>query len=147
MTYKFPLNREVIKTIIPHRDPMLFIDQVHTADDASISARTFVDPAWSVFDGHFPELPVMPGVLLIEAVAQAGALILGLKGVVADGSFVGFTGVELAKFRRIVRPGDTLEIQVELTRERRGFYKFEGKIEVEGELAAELKFAAAQMSR
>lgn len=146
MTYKFPLNREVIKTILPHRDPMLFIDQVHTADDASISARTFVDPAWSVFDGHFPELPVMPGVLLIEAIAQAGALILGLKGAVADGSFVGFTGVELAKFRRIVRPGDTLEIQVELTRERRGFYKFEGKIEVEGELAAELKFAAAQMS-
>ena len=146
MSYTFPLNQDVIKTILPHRDPMLFVDNVSAATDTSISATTFVDPSWSVFKGHFPELPVMPGVLLIETIAQAGALILGLKGVVPDGSFVGFTGVEQAKFRRIVRPGDTLNIQVELTRERRGFYKFEGKIEVEAEVAAELKFAAAQMS-
>ena len=146
MTYTFPLNQDVIKTILPHRDPMLFIDTVNAATETSISATTLVDPTWSVFKGHFPELPIMPGVLLIETIAQAGALILGLKGAVAEGSFVGFTGVEQAKFRRIVRPGDTLEIRVALIRERRGFYKFEGKIEVETELAAELKFAAAQMS-
>ena len=88
----------------------------------------------------------MPGVLLIETMAQAGALILGLKGAVADGSFVGFTGVEQAKFRRAVKPNDVMDIYVELVRERRGFYKFEGRIDVAGELAADLKFAAAQMS-
>jgi len=88
----------------------------------------------------------MPGVLLIETMAQAGALILGLKGAVAEGSFVGFSGVESAKFRRAVKPNDIMDIHVGLTRERRGFFKFEGKIEVDGELAAELKFAAAQMS-
>ena len=88
----------------------------------------------------------MPGVLLIETIAQGGALILGLKGAVQDGSFVGFTGVESAKFRQAVKPGDLMDIHVELMRERRGFYKFEGKIEINSELAAELKFAAAQMS-
>ncbi|MEP4051949.1 MAG: 3-hydroxyacyl-ACP dehydratase FabZ [Litorimonas sp.] len=146
MTYIFPLNREAIETVLPHRDPMLFIDRVNAATETSISAHTFVDPDWSVFQGHFPELPVMPGVLLIETIAQAGALILGLKGVVPDGVFVGLTGVELAKFRRVVSPGDTLNVYVELTRERRGFYKFEGKIDVEDDIVAELKFAAAQMS-
>ena len=132
--------------ILPHRDPMLFIERVLSADDTTLHAQTRVDPDWDVFRGHFPDLPIMPGVLLIETIAQAGALILGLKGAVAEGCFVGFTGVEQAKFRRIVKPNDIMEIHVELSRERRGFYKFEGKIEVEGDIAAELKFAAAQMS-
>ena len=146
MTHIFPLNREAVEKVLPHRDPMLFIDRVTAATETSISAHTFVDPDWSVFQGHFPELPVMPGVLLIETMAQAGALILGLKGAVPDGVFVGLTGVELAKFRLVVTPGDKLNVYVELTRERRGFYKFEGKIDVEGDIVAELKFAAAQMS-
>ncbi len=132
--------------ILPHRDPMLFIERVLCADDTTLHAQTRVDPDWDIFRGHFPDLPIMPGVLLIETIAQAGALILGLKGAVAEGCFVGFTGVEQAKFRRIVKPNDIMEIHVELMRERRGFYKFEGKIEVEGDIAAELKFAAAQMS-
>lgn len=146
MTYSYPLDREAVQAILPHRDPMLFIDSVLRADDAKLHATTLADPAWDFFKGHFPEFPVMPGVLLIEAVAQGGALILGLKGAVSEGSFVGFTGVETAKFRRMVRPGDLMNIHVELVRERRGFYKFEGRIEVDGETAVELKFAAAQMS-
>jgi len=88
----------------------------------------------------------MPGVLLIETVAQAGSLILGLNGVVPDGSFIGFTGVEQAKFRQAVKPGDVMDVHVELTRERRGFFKFEGRIDVDATLAAEVKFAAAQMT-
>ncbi len=132
--------------VLPHRDPMLFIDRVLEADETTLRASTNVDPNWAIFNGHFPELPIMPGVLLIETIAQGGALILGLKGAVAEGSFVGFTGVEAAKFRRAVRPGDVMDIYVDLVRERRGFYKFEGKIQIDGELAVELKFAAAQMS-
>lgn len=146
MTHTYPLDREAVQGVLPHRDPMLFIDSVVAASDTHLHAVTQVDPEWDVFQGHFPAFPVMPGVLLIEAVAQAGALILGLKGAVSDGNFVGFTGVEAAKFRRMVRPGDVMNIYVELTRERRGFYKFDGRIEVEGETAVELKFAAAQMS-
>lgn len=146
MSLEFPLDREAVMEVLPHRDPMLFIDRVITADEKTLRASTFVDPDWAVFQGHFPDLPIMPGVLLIETIAQGGALILGLKGAVAEGSFVGFTGVEAAKFRRAVRPGDMMDIEVGLVRERRGFYKFEGKIDVGGDLAVELKFAAAQMS-
>ena len=146
MTHSYPLDREAVQAILPHRDPMLFIDCVVDADETHLHATTLIDPNWDVFRGHFPDLPVMPGVLLIEAVAQGGALILGLKGAVSDGNFVGFTGVENAKFRRMVRPGDIMNIHVELVRERRGFYKFEGKIDVADETAVELKFAAAQMS-
>lgn len=144
--HQFPLDRVAVMEILPHRDPMLFIDTVLSADANAIQAQTQVNPDWDIFKGHFPDLPIMPGVLLIETIAQAGSLILGLKGAVADGSFIGFTGVEQAKFRRAVKPNDVMDIHVELVRERRGFYKFEGRIEVEGETAAELKFAAAQMS-
>jgi len=146
MTHSYPLDRAAVEDILPHRDPMLFIDRVERADDTHLHAITRVDPSWDVFKGHFPAFPVMPGVLLIETIAQAGALILGLKGAVTEGNFIGFTGVEAAKFRRMVRPDDVMNIYVELVRERRGFYKFEGRIDVEGETAVDLKFAAAQMS-
>ena len=146
MKQDFPLNRMAVMEVLPHRDPMLFIDSVIKADEKTLHASTLVNPDWVIFQGHFPDLPIMPGVLLIETIAQGGALILGLKRAVADGSFVGFTGVEAAKFRRAVRPGDIMDIHVQLVRERRGFYKFEGKIDVGGELAAEVKFAAAQMT-
>jgi len=74
------------------------------------------------------------------------ALIVGLKGGIEEGSFIGFTGVEQAKFRRAVKPGDVLDIHVDLLKERRGFCKFEGRILVAGEVVTELKFAATQMS-
>jgi len=146
VTFDFPMTRDAVMEVLPHRDPMLFIESVLLADETSITARTTVNSDWPVFQGHFPDLPIMPGVLLIETVAQAGSLILGLKGAVSEGSFIGFTGVETAKFRRAVRPGDVMDIQVELLRERRGFFKFEGKIDVKNERAVDVKFAAAQMS-
>lgn len=144
--HDFPLDQADIMEVLPHRDPMLFIDSVLSADETSIHAQTRVDSEWDIFKGHFPDLPIMPGVLLIESAAQAGALIVGLKGGIAEGSFIAFTGVEQAKFRRAVKPGDVLDIYVDLLKERRGFYKFEGKILVAGEVVTELKFAAAQMS-
>lgn len=144
--HQFPLDRNAVMEVLPHRDPMLFIESVLSADDTTIHAQTRVDPDWDVFKGHFPDLPIMPGVLLVETAAQAGALIVGLKGGIADGAFIAFTGVEQAKFRRSVKPGDILDIHVELLKERRGFCKFEGKILVSDELVTELKFAATQMS-
>ena len=146
LSQDFPLGRDGVMKILPHRDPMLFIDTVLSADDTTLHAQTRVNPDWPVFRGHFPEFPIMPGVLLVEAIAQGGALILGLKGGVPEGAFIAFTGVEQAKFRQAVKPNDMMDVHVELTRERRGFYKFEGRIEVESKLAAEVKFAAAQMS-
>lgn len=144
--HQFPLDQAAVMEVLPHRDPMLFIESVISADETTIHARTRVDPEWDIFKGHFPELPIMPGVLLIETAAQAGALIVGLKGGIADGAFIAFTGVEQAKFRRAVKPGDILDVHVELLKERRGFCKFEGKIVVADSVVTELKFAATQMS-
>lgn len=144
--YKFPLDREAVMRVLPHRDPMLFVDSVLNADATTLHARTRVNPDWDIFQGHFPDLPIMPGVLLIETVAQAGALIVGLKGGIKDGAFIAFTGVEQAKFRRAVNPGDIMDIHAELLREKRGYCKFQGRIEVSGTIVAEMKFAATQMS-
>jgi 3-hydroxyacyl-[acyl-carrier-protein] dehydratase len=142
----FPLDRQAVMEILPHRDPMLFIERVISATETQLHAQTLVSPDWPVFQGHFPGFPIMPGVLLIETIAQAGSLILGLNGADEEGSFIGFSGVEQAKFRRAIKPGDVMEVHVDLMRARRGFFKFEGRIEVDGALAAEVKFAAAQMS-
>lgn len=146
MKSQFPLGRDAVMAVLPHRDPMLFIESVLQADETTIHAQTRVDPDWEIFKGHFPDLPIMPGVLLIETAAQAGALIVGLKGGITKGSFIAFTGVEQAKFRKAVKPGDILDIHVELVKERRGFCKFEGRILVADDVVTELKFAAAQMS-
>jgi 3-hydroxyacyl-[acyl-carrier-protein] dehydratase len=143
--HSYPLDRETVMAYLPHRDPMLFIDQVISSDGTSIHARTIVDAAWPVFQGHFPDLPIMPGVLLIEATAQAGALIVSLDGGLQDDSFIAFSGVEQAKFRKPVLPGDVLDIHAEILRHRAGYYKFQGHIEVAGKTVVELRFAATQM--
>ncbi len=145
MTHNFPLNREVVQAYLPHRDPMLFIDNVLEADEVSIKAQTRVNPAWDIFKGHFPDLPIMPGVLMIETVAQAGALIVCLQGGLREDSFIAFAGVEEAKFRRTVKPGENMDIRAEILRHKRGYYKFQGYIDVNGERAVDVKFAATQM--
>ena len=145
MSRDFPLDRSAVQTFLPHRDPMLFIDMILTADETSIKAQTRVNPDWDIFNGHFPDLPIMPGVLMIETVAQAGALIVCLQGGLREDSFIAFTGVEDAKFRRSVKPGDVMDVQAEILRHRRGYYKFQGHIDVAGERAVDVKFAATQM--
>ena len=146
MNHASPIEKDAILAILPHRDPMLFIDRVLNATESNLTAETYVDPNWPVFDGHFPEFPIMPGVLLIETIAQAGALILGLRQSVAAGTFIGLASVSSAKFRRAVKPGDQMHIHVDLVQERRGFYKYEGVIDVDAQRAVEVEFAAVQMS-
>jgi len=143
--HDYPLGRDAVMAHLPHRAPMLFIDSVVTSDGRSIHAQTHVDPDWPLFQGHFPTLPIMPGVLLIEATAQAGALIVSLAGGLQDQSFIAFSGVEQAKFRKPVRPGDVLDIHAEILRHRSGYYKFAGHVDVNGARVAELRFAATQM--
>lgn len=145
MMHNFPLDRAAVQTFLPHRDPMLFIDSIVTADETTIQAETRANPDWDIFKGHFPELPIMPGVLLIEATAQAGALIVCLQGGLKADNFIAFAGVEEAKFRRSVKPGEIMDIRAEIVRHRRGYYKFQGHIDVNGERALDVKFAATQM--
>lgn len=111
-------NKEQIKEIIPHRDPFLLIDGVESMEEGKeIVAIKHVDPAEYYFEGHFPQEKVMPGVLIIEALAQAGAVaILSMEQ--NRGKIAYFGGIKEAKFRTKVIPGDTLRLEVKIDRLR-----------------------------
>lgn len=129
---------------LPHRFPFLLIDRatdyVHGRSIRGIKCVTASEPH---FQGHFPGNPVMPGVLIIEAVAQTGALLMS-KTLDADiaRTTIYFLGVDKARFRRPVRPGDRLEMPVEVVANRRGVFKFHGEAWADGVKCAELDFAA-----
>jgi len=145
-TYKLPLNRNFIKDYLPHRDPMLFIDNVILIEKNKITVESFVDPNANFFKGHFPDIPIMPGVLIIETVAQAGALLVSLTRGLTDRKFIAFSSVEKAKFRRSVLPGEKITIQVEIEKIRLPFYKFKGIAKVNNKVCTTLNFSAAEMS-
>jgi 3-hydroxyacyl-[acyl-carrier-protein] dehydratase len=111
-------NKEQIKAIIPHRDPFLLIDEVEAMEAGqSIVAIKHVDASEYYFEGHFPQEKVMPGVLIIEALAQAGAVaILSMEQ--NKGRIAYFGGIKEAKFRQKVIPGDTLRLEVKIDRLR-----------------------------
>ncbi|MCL5069451.1 MAG: 3-hydroxyacyl-ACP dehydratase FabZ [Actinobacteria bacterium] len=129
------LNKEDIKKIIPHREPFLLIDEVLEVEPGkSIKAVKNVDESEYYFKGHFPGNPVMPGVLMIEAIAQAGAITVLLLPE-NKGKLVLFAGIDKARFKKIVRPGDKLEIEVEITDFRRNIGKASGTARVDGNIA------------
>ncbi|MBU6374101.1 MAG: 3-hydroxyacyl-ACP dehydratase FabZ [Alphaproteobacteria bacterium] len=134
---------EVLR-LIPHRYPFLLVDRaIDYVAGQSIRGIKNVTNNEPFFVGHFPNNPVMPGVLQIEAMAQTGAVLMS-KTLQVDVSrnTILFMSVENARFRRPVRPGDTLEMPVEVLFQRRNIFKFRGRAEVNGELAAECEFAA-----
>ena len=144
--HTLPLDRDYVKNYLPHRDPMLFIDRVTRLEQNAITIESDVDPKAAYFKGHFPGMPIMPGVLIVETVAQAGALLVSLTRGLTDDKFIAFSNVDAVKFRRPVRPSEVLIIDVEIEKIRLPFYKFTGTAKVNGKVAATLKFAAAEMS-
>jgi 3-hydroxyacyl-[acyl-carrier-protein] dehydratase len=123
---------------LPHRYPLLMLDRVVELEpNVRIVASKNVTINEEFFQGHFPGLPVMPGVLILEAIAQAGGLLVMPEDGSAAGKDFYLVGVDHAKFRRKVVPGDRLEIHVTLTHARRNFRKLSGKAEVDGQVAAE----------
>lgn len=142
-----PFGQDVIKQCIPHRDPMLMLTQVIALDDLSLFAENCVPASADVFKGHFPGRPILPGVLIIETIAQGGAMLVELiGGLEPDTQFMAFSGVDRAKFRAPVKPDDIMRVQVQIVKQRRTLYKFEGSVTVDGKLAAEVDFTAAIMS-
>ncbi|MFA5582383.1 MAG: 3-hydroxyacyl-ACP dehydratase FabZ [Paracoccaceae bacterium] len=134
----------LIQRIIPHRYPFLLIDRVEdiigTQSATGIKNVTFNEPH---FQGHFPGAPIMPGVTIIEAMAQTAAVMVGVGQNLADRNFlVYFMGIDACKFRRKVVPGDVLRLHVTTKRGGSKIWKFTGRAEVDGELAAEAEFTA-----
>ncbi|MBN1298180.1 MAG: 3-hydroxyacyl-ACP dehydratase FabZ [Actinobacteria bacterium] len=129
------LNKEEIEKILPHRDPFLLIDEVtDIIPGKKITAVRYVRQEEYYFKGHFPKNPIMPGVLLLEAIAQAGA-VAALVLPENRGKLILFAGIDKARFKRIVRPGDEIIIEVELTDFRRNIGKASGTAKVKDELA------------
>ncbi len=134
----------LIQRIIPHRYPFLLVDRVVDIDGAKtatgIKNVTFNEPH---FQGHFPGAPIMPGVTIIEAMAQTAAVMVGVAQDMADQNFlIYFMAIDGCKFRRKVVPGDVLNLHVETRRGGGKIWKFAGRAEVEGDLAAEAEFTA-----
>ncbi len=144
MTETKTADIDLIQRIIPHRYPFLLVDRVEgiegTERATGIKNVTFNEPQ---FQGHFPAQPIMPGVLMIEALAQTAAVMVGVAQDLADKNFlVYFMAIDSAKFRRKVGPGDVLKLHVETRRGGGKVWKFEGRAEVDGELACECAFTA-----
>ena len=136
-----------ILQLIPHRYPMLMVDRVTDMrlDSSAVGIKN-VSINEPFFQGHFPSEPVMPGVLIIEAMAQTAAVLVveTLEGAAA-GKLVYFMTVEEGRFRRPVVPGDTLHVHVTKVRHRRNVWKFTGEAKVDGILMAEARFSAMIM--
>ena len=137
---------QLIQRIIPHRYPFLLVDKVvdinGTQSGKGIKNVTMNEPH---FTGHFPDQPVMPGVLIVEAMAQTAGVMVGVSLGMADKNMkVYFMAIDGVKFRRMVVPGDVLEMQIETTRGKPGakVWKFKGVATVDGEMAAEAEFTA-----
>ena len=132
-----------IMSIIPHRYPFLLIDRVTSIilNESIIGIKnvTINEPQ---FTGHFPERPVMPGVLIIEAMAQLAAVLVAKSMDSTKGKEVFFMSIEEAKFRKIVEPGDTIVMYASILQNRGPVWKFKARSEVDGKIAAETLFTA-----
>ncbi|GAA4739796.1 3-hydroxyacyl-ACP dehydratase FabZ [Sphingomonas daechungensis] len=139
-----PLDVKRVMAALPHRYPLLLVDRVETlVPDQSIVAIKAVTINEQFFQGHFPGRPIMPGVLIVEAMAQAaGVLAVESLGLANSGKLVYFMAIDGAKFRTPVEPGVLLKLEVEFVQKRSSVCKFAGKATIDGKLAAEANFTA-----
>ena len=139
-----PLDIRRVMAALPHRYPLLLVDRVESIEvDKSIVAIKAVTMNEQFFQGHFPGRPIMPGVLIVEALAQAaGVLAVESLGLANSGKLVYFMAIDGAKFRQPVEPGVLLRLEVEFVQKRTSVCKFAGRALVGGKLAAEANFTA-----
>ena len=139
-----PLDVTRVMAALPHRYPMLLVDRVESLDpDKGIVAIKAVSMNEEYFQGHFPGRPIMPGVLQVEALAQAaGVLAVESLGLAGSGKLVYFMSIDNVKFRKPVEPGCLLRLEVEFLQKRSRVCKFAGRATLDGEIATECEFTA-----
>jgi 3-hydroxyacyl-[acyl-carrier-protein] dehydratase len=128
-----------IMNVLPHRYPFLLVDKVlEFKANETMTAIKNVTASEPYFQGHFPGFPVMPGVLILEALAQAGGVLMmnSIDEEPTDDDIFVLAGIDGARFKRVVMPGDQLKLEIEVIRAKRAVWKFTGKATVDGELAA-----------
>jgi len=133
-----------IKRMIPHRYPFLLIDRVERIrkNESAVGIKNVTNNE-PFFPGHFPDKPIMPGVMIVEAMAQtAGVLVVDTLGMIDEDLLVYFMTLDKTRFRRLVEPGDVLELHVQILRGRGKIWKFWGEAKVRGETAAEAEYSA-----
>ena len=142
-------SREFIHDRIPHREPFLWVDTVTEVSDKQLIAQKHISPELDIFQGHYPNHPIMPGVLLCEAVFQAGALLISeMFSRNNDSSEMSthlpvLTRIQGAKFKREVHPGDTITIDVCFSERVSNAWFMKGKVLVDGKVAVKVDFACA----
>lgn len=139
-----PLDIKRVMEMIPHRYPLLLVDRIidfkHGESAVGLKNVTINEP---FFMGHFPGFPVMPGVLIVESMAQTAAImVVQTLGKEAEGKLVYFMTIDGARFRKPVVPGDSLHVHVTKIQHRRNVWKFQGEAKVDGVLCAEAVFSA-----
>jgi len=141
------MNIQEIMNVLPHRYPMLLVDRIVERDDQRIVGIKNVTANEPFFQGHFPGQPIMPGVLIVEAMAQTGGLLTMGQLDNPDQKIVLFLGIDKARFRRPVVPGDQLRMEVEIIQFRGTTCRMKGMATVDGERAAEAEMMATVIDR
>ena len=140
------MDRAAIMAAIPHRDPFLWLDSVAAIDDERIVCHKTVAESLDVFNGHYPDFPVLPGVLQLECCFQASAVLIARTMPTGDDIPV-ITRVNNVQFRQMVRPGQTLDIEVEIIDRVSKAYDMKGRVRVDGKVACRVEFVATAAPR
>ncbi len=121
------MNIQQIMKVLPHRYPFLLVDRIEEVEEGvKVNGYKNVTVNEPFFQGHFPDHPIMPGVLIVEAMAQVGGAYVTVLDDIADDQVTYFVGIDKARFRKPVLPGDVLRMEIELISRRRGIYQFKG---------------------
>lgn len=138
------MNREQLKNILPHRDNMLLLDEAECVDGIACGKKKIEGNEWFL-KGHFPDNPVVPGVILCEILGQS--VCVCLDGAIPDGTLPYFTGLDKVKFKKPVLPGDLFETKCEITKIREPFYFAKGEGFVDGKLCVKAEFSFAVVEK